>query len=401
MKILYLCPDLGIHLEGHKGASAHVRDLVKAFTNLGHEVEVIALSNGVNNGLNSKITPLTVSILYERLSSDDPSPILRALRHIWNNVTVEKLLDGVLNDFNPDILYERYSPFGVTGVVMANKTGIPHVLEVNAPLAWEGKQFRKQALADVAEELEQIILKMTSLIITVSKTMRDILIDYGVPGSRIAVVPNGVDVNNFNCDDTLDSKNSRDKFVIGFVGSMKSWHGIDILANAFRELSFDPSFHLLVVGDGSMGKVIRVLRDEFPDRITLTGAVPHNEVASHIRSMDLAVAPYPKLDNFYFSPLKILEYMAVGKAVVAAEIGQIKELIDHGRTGFLVPPGDYISLANTIKNLHANKELCYSVGRQAADEVKREHTWNHRASDIINIINNINTAAVRGDLIID
>jgi glycosyltransferase involved in cell wall biosynthesis len=398
MRILYLCPDLGIPIEGHKGASAHVRDLVKAFKNLGHEVEVIASSNGNNNGFNAKIIPIKVSNLYESLSSDNTSHILRALRHIWNNVTVEKLLDEVLSDFNPDIIYERYSPFGVSGVVMANNNGIPHVLEVNAPLVWEGKQFRKQALVNVAEELEQIVLKKTSLIITVSNTLHDILINYGVPDSRIAVIPNGVDVTNFTFDDTVCSNNSRDKFVIGFVGSMKSWHGIDILADAFRELSFDPSYNLLVVGDGLMLKVMRGLRDEFPGRVTLTGAVPHNEVPSYIRSMDIAVAPYPNFDNFYFSPLKILEYMAVGKAVVAAEIGQIKELIDHGRTGFLVPPGDSISLADAIKHLHANRELCHSVGLQAADEVKSKHTWSHRASDIINIINNLNAPVEIGEL---
>jgi len=401
MKILYLCPDLGISLEGHKGASAHVRDLVRAFSILGHEVRVIASSNGVKTDIGAEIIPITVSDIYNTISLDNSSRIIRALGHLWNNVTLEKLLGYILKDFKPDILYERYSPFGVAGVVLAKNNGIPHILEVNAPLAWEGKQFRKQALQDVAEELEQIVLNMTSLIVTVSKTMRDILMDYGVSNSRIVVVPNGVDPRNFSSEGPVYNLHSQNKFVIGFVGSMKSWHGIDLLAKAFRELSSDPNFHLLLVGDGSMMKVMYSLRDEFPDRVTLTGAVPHNEVPSYIRSMDVAVAPYPKFDNFYFSPLKILEYMSVGRAVVAAEIGQIKELIKDGKTGFLVPPGDSILLAETIKKLYTNRELCSSVGRQAAAEVKRAHTWTHRASDIINIVKNVNAMSETGDRIYD
>lgn len=400
MKILYLCPDLGISLEGYKGASAHVRDLVTAFSTLGHDVKIIASSKGFDNGLNAQIIPITVSNLYESLSeSENPSRILRALRHVWNNITVENLLYDVLSVFKPDFIYERYSPFGITGVVMANNYEIPHILEVNAPLAWEGQRYRKQALADVAEELEQIALKMTSLIITVSNNLRDILINYGIPVSKIAVVPNGVDVNNFFSEDALGVNNTSDEFVIGFVGSMKSWHGIDILANAFRELSSDPRYNLLIVGDGSMLKVMRVLRDEFPNRVTLTGAVPHDRVASFIRAMDIAVAPYPNLDNFYFSPLKILEYMAVGKAVVAAEVGQIKELIDHGRTGFLVPPGDHVVLSNTIKYLQTNRELCHSLGINAAKEVINKHTWTHRASDILSIVKNMEAKAEKGDLV--
>lgn len=381
MRICYLCADLGIEIGGHKGASAHLRGLVKAMDGLGHDVLVVSPNPGDTE---VTVVPTQVPHVAKAVrSSDSNRPLARALGHLWHNVAVERTLNEVLPSFGADLLYERYSPFGVAGGVVSRLLRIPHVLEVNAPLAWEGKRYRQQALSDAAEFLEQTAFATASLIVTVSAELRETLVESGVSADKIRVVPNGVDPDLFSpvgesLPDGLDGK-----FVVGFVGSLKPWHGVELLADAFRQLVPDPRFHLLVVGQGPMSKVLGGFGKEFPDRLTLVGAVPQRDVPSYVRAMDVALAVYPRLERFYFSPLKVLEYMAAGRAVVASRSGQIAELIDDGETGILVPPADPPALATAIRRLADDEALRRGLGEAAAAEVRRHHTWSQRATQIL------------------
>jgi glycosyltransferase involved in cell wall biosynthesis len=99
--------------------------------------------------------------------------------------------------------------------------------------------------------------------------------------------------------------------------------------------------------------------------------------------MSIAVAPYPAQEQFYFSPLKVLEYMASGRAVVCSRIGQLETLIRDGETGILVEPGDPAALAGALHRLGSQADLRASLGRQAAAEAARLHSWNRRASGIL------------------
>ncbi|NIQ27516.1 MAG: glycosyltransferase [Gammaproteobacteria bacterium] len=172
--------------------------------------------------------------------------------------------------------------------------------------------------------------------------------------------------------------------MLGFVGSLKPWHGVDLLAETFRRLATnDPRLHLLVVGEGPGARHVEALAAELPGRVTRVGPVPQSQVASYLRAMDIAVAPYPRLDRFYYSPLKVLEYMATGRAVVASEIGQVSKLIRHQETGVLVPAGAPAELADAIAGLAADGPLRRRLGAAAAAEVKRQHLWTHRVDRIL------------------
>jgi glycosyltransferase involved in cell wall biosynthesis len=179
-----------------------------------------------------------------------------------------------------------------------------------------------------------------------------------------------------------------DKFVVGFVGSLKPWHGIEILADAFLRLASDQRFHLLVVGDGPSANVLEKLERELPERVTRTGAVMHEDVVQYMHAMDVAVAPYPPLSKFYFSPLKILEYMAAGRAVVASDIGQLRYLIRDGETGILLPPGDSNALADVLQSLIESRDRCLQLGLAAATEAREHHTWSKRAAEILERVEN-------------
>ena len=174
--------------------------------------------------------------------------------------------------------------------------------------------------------------------------------------------------------------------MVGFVGSLKPWHGIEVLADAFRVLAEDPRFGLLVVGDGPRADVVDDLAHELPGRVTFVRGVPQSEIPAQMRAMDVAVVPYPPQEPFYFSPLKVFEYMATGRAVVASRIGQLDELVRDGDTGLLVPPGDVRALARAVRRLADDDGLRASLGANAAAEARRVHTWTHRASAIVELV---------------
>jgi glycosyltransferase involved in cell wall biosynthesis len=134
---------------------------------------------------------------------------------------------------------------------------------------------------------------------------------------------------------------------------------------------------LLIVGDGpGKGKLLADLHTAgVNDYAYLVGAVPPERVPGLLASMDVAVAPAPKLASFYFSPLKVYEYMAAGRAVVAGRIGQMAELIQDGVTGLLVAPGDPAELASALERLVRDPGLRQRLGQRARHSVEREHTW--------------------------
>lgn len=397
MRILYLCADRGITLSKHNGATAHFRSLVGSFARIGHDVLVMTPTTDDTSVLGVPVeripTPDTLADLLADVDAEVPRPererqrhrrrVVHALGHSWNNVMVERTLDDVVPRFRPDFIFELYSPFGVAAGLWARRHGMRHLLNVHAPLAWEGATFRKQALQEAAEVLEDATFTAARRICTNSEEMKDQLVTAGVEASKISVVINGVDAESFSPDGAATRPVPSDAVVIGFCGSLKGWHGVDVLVAAFRKLATDPRYHLLIVGDGPLRKDVQALAEELPGRVTFTGAMPFPEVPDHVRAMDIAVAPFPPLERFYFSPLKVLEYMACGKPTVASSIGQVNHLVREGETGLLVPPGDADALARALSRLGEDPEARRRMGREACDEARERHAWTARAAEIV------------------
>ena len=139
------------------------------------------------------------------------------------------------------------------------------------------------------------------------------------------------------------------------------------------------------LGYAAIGLLER-LRGEFPGRVTVTGGLPHEQIPDVLRGIDVAVAPYPASEEFYFSPLKVLEYMAGGRAIVASRIGQLRQLIRDGETGLLVEPGSAPALAAAVRRLRADAGLRDRLARGARQEVERHHTWRARAAAILALV---------------
>ena len=412
MKILYLCADSGIDIAGVKGASIHVRALVRAFADLGHDVTVLCTTASCPQSLQSDlkarvlVSPLATWIrslrnLLRSLNRFLGRPERRNLDlvKLLHNFGFRKSVIRAVRQTKPDFIYERYSLWSVAGLEVAKQRSIPLVLEVNAPLAYEEQVYRAGlTFPPVARWAERLLWRKADVVIPVSGALHDRMANARVAPERIHVLPNAVDTDLFRAD--VDGQVVRDcfplanRFVVGFVGSFKAWHGIDLLLEAFQDVHrSDPLTHLLLVGDGPLRESLeeRVRNIRLEKAVTFAGAVPHEEIPQFLANMDVAIAPYPPLDEFYYSPLKLFEYMAAGRAIVSSRIGQVAEIITDGLNGLLFEPGDRTGLVECIQRVRKDPKLQAELGRNATAACS-QNTWKQHAVRVVEWVEPLETS---------
>jgi glycosyltransferase involved in cell wall biosynthesis len=402
MKVLYLCSDHGIDLSGVKGASIHVRSFVRALVELGHDVTVA----GTKVSLPESFATMTGATIVRAALTQRNRALLRAIKagnrflgrsqirgrdlvRAVHNVEFFRVADECAGRFLPSFVYERYSLWGTAGERLARKYSIPLVLEVNSPLAYEEHYYRDgAAFPSLTRWAEQRIWRRADLLVAVSRAFHSHFEKAGVSPGNARILPNAVDTSLFRVEDeaSLRSQLKLDgRFVVGFVGSFKAWHGVDFLLRAFGRLrGEDRTYHLLLVGDGPMRTIMEeeARRLGLQEAVTLVGNVLHEEVPRYLALMDVAVAPYPALEDFYFSPLKLYEYMASSRAVVASRIGQVAEVVADGLTGLLYEPGDQKGLIGCIRRLRADENLRRELAQNARTACSK-NTWRRSAQRVV------------------
>jgi glycosyltransferase involved in cell wall biosynthesis len=414
MKIVYISADFGVPILGYKGASIHVREMVGALRLAGHAVCIIspAIDEGKEgrgkNQTEAGTPPASlagVDLLpvlpperllqlledFERLDKffGMKTRIRQELRNLLYNLALHEKALAHLQRQPVDFIYERYALFGFAGIRLARALGVPHILEVNAPLAYEQEKTRGLEMKELARETERRIFRETDRVIVVSRPLQEFVVACGVPEARIHLLPNAVEPRHFVVADHGQAVRAQyrlaGKRVIGFVGSLKPWHGVETLIEAFRALHAKaPDTHLLIVGDGPKREDLEQYAQAggLKDAVTFTGNVAYDRVPPHIAAMDVTVAPYIPHENFYYSPIKIFEYMAVGKPVVAGRIGQVEEIITDGETGMLFEPGNIEQLAAVLAKLAGDQGLCHRLGENASAWVRKERTWDNNARQV-------------------
>ncbi|MGI8964054.1 MAG: glycosyltransferase family 4 protein [Thermomicrobiales bacterium] len=402
MRYAYLSTDFGIPVYGNKGASIHVRELSSALLEEGHQIEIFTCRTGDEApvGFDVPVHELPLDKPERRLVGtlqDDPyasEPMAKEIRSMLYASTLRYRLQPLLRELQPDAIYERYALLGTTGVDLARELEIPHILEVNSPLSGEQAMHRGSAFAQTIRAVERRVLGEADHVIAVSERVKNWIVDTGVEPERVTVVPNGVNLKRFSSaqNDVRARLGLGDRPVIGFVGTLKGWHGTATLIRAVamvaRERGIERAPRLMIVGDGPQRERLAQVAvvEGLDDLTTFTGMIAHDEMVAHIAAMDIAVAPYDETPDFYFSPLKLFEYMAAGRPVIAAGIGQIADCIRHGETGLLYPPGDVESLARCIGELLDDPARARALGRAARAEATTHRSWEHNARIVNDVV---------------
>jgi glycosyltransferase involved in cell wall biosynthesis len=299
----------------------------------------------------------------------------------------------------PDVLFLRSELYNFSANLAARLHGIPVVLEVDCPTAYEHRHMSgkdKFRLPFIPEWIERWNWRRSHAIIAISTILKDYLVREGVPDSKITVIPNGADPDKFKPGlkgKTLRKKYGyQDKVVIGWIGSLFGWEGLDKLLEMARnilEMRSDVAF--LFVGGGKNKEVMESAFDskDIGTRVILTGTVSYDDVPEYLDAMDIVIAPYPKLEFWYPSSMKVFEYMSSQKAVVASAVGQLCEIIEDGVNGFLFDPDDMEAFTQKVIRLVDNSDLRRRIAINARDTVLEKYTWVKHAEEMEKIFQRI------------
>lgn len=403
-RIAYVCADRGVPILGTKGGSTHIRELVNALVKRGADVCVLAARPTDGRGrtaLRSRIIEVGSEkfprTLRNRIRHVCPSPLGETIGSetfaLLLNQALYLRLQRLHARWRIDVIYERYSLWGYAAQTFARDHGIPFVLEVNAPLRIEQARYRALHNAIVAEALEAQLFQLADRVVVPSSALRDYVVSRGARGGRVRLVPNAADPAVFRPGGgTADNTDPKAAFVIGFLGSLKPWHGIQDLVRAFVILHRrNPASHLLIVGDGPLRSEVEEFcgKEGLAAAVRLTGNVDYAQVPSLLWQMDVAVAPYPHLPDFYFSPLKIYEYMAAGVPIVASSIGQITEVLTHRKTALLHPAGSIGKMVEHIEELRARPRMRARLAREARRLAVKRFTWDRNAARVLAMVDTL------------
>lgn len=380
MRIAFLLPDPGIPVGGTKGASVHVAEVCRALIDLGSSVTLLA---------QRVAGPLPDGVDIVHL---DPGPIPRgAAGELSRMRACADFADRAapqLARLHPDLVYERLSLFFDAGAALARHAGSVRLVEVNAPVAAERERHFGLVQREAADRAERIAIAGAQ-VIAVSEPVAAWVRERGPAG--VDVVGNGVDNARFDPDarrgDALAVRRNLgldDAELVGFMGSLKPWHGVDVLLDAAERLALHrPSLRVLVVGDGPCRAALETKASTpgLAGRVIFTGGIDPRSVPSHLVALDVATAPFLPSDDFYFSPLKVVEAMAAGRPVVASRFGPIEAML--AGNGVIVPAGDAHALAGAISRLLDDRVAAASLGSAARRHAVLTHGWDGVARRIL------------------
>ena len=382
MRIVYVSTDAGAAPFGHKGASVHVQAIVAQLLDRGHEVHLVTPRPGP---VPAHLAGLRVHPIPGPQGSD-PASRERAARETDRQTA--SVLDELAAVDRIDLVYERYALWGRTTMAWARRHGVASVLEVNSPLPIE--QARHRSLVDRAgaDAVARSATSDAEVVVCVSEPVAAWVRRLGA-AAAVHVVPNGVDTRRF---EPAVVRPRPDVFTVGFVGTLKPWHGVADLVRAMALLcDGDRSYRLLLVGEGPERPRLEelVLRHGLADAVEFTGATAPQDVPAQLARMDVAVAPYPPADaeDFYFSPLKIYEYLAAGLPVVASDVGTVADLLTPNGTpiGMLYPAGSVRGLAAALAGLREAPTRRAQLGVRGRRAAVDAHDWAHVLDRILDL----------------
>lgn len=372
MRILYHHRTLGDGAEG-----VHIEQMVRAFRGLGHEVRLLCVASSAESGG----APGRVA----RVKAAMPRAAFEAAS-VAVNMPEYVAARRAIREFRPDLVYKRHARYDVGTSRAASHCRVPLVLEVNAvfsaPLY---HQFEPLAFPALSRSFERRALRSAAVVLAVSTPLAR-QID-AVSGVDAVVIPNGADPDSF-APETADATSVRTRyglgtsFTIGWTGVLRDWHGLELLLEA---LACIEHARLLIVGDGPAQPAIEARAVELGvgERVCITGRIAHTAMPDHIAAMDVCVVADERTG--VASPMKLLEYMAMARAVVAPDMENIRDVLTTETEGLLFRPGDSGALAEALRRLAGDAELRERLGSRARAQIVEGRNWRTNARAVLDL----------------
>ncbi len=356
------------------GQYVHIRALTDALSARGHDV----IMAGPDKDAPKRLSAETGGLALKRML---PGAFYEYAEYGYSLPAMARLVARA-RPHAPDLIYERYNLFYHAGVWAARRLGLPLILEVNAPLAEERARYGGLALPAFAQKSENAIWRAADVVLPVTNALAENVRAAGVSEDRIAVIQNGVE-EAFLRDHDPGPIRARygleSQTIIGFAGFVRDWHRVDRVLH-YMAGAEAPNLHFLLVGDGPARADLESLarRQGLADRMTVTGAVQRADMAAHIAAFDIAVQPAV---TPYASPLKLFEYMALGKAIVAPKSANIDEVVAGGEEALLFDMSEDEAFNAALQRFVDDEELRRRIGLAARDRLVRDdRTWSANAA---------------------
>lgn len=391
MKILYH------HRTASKdGQAVHIEEMIQSLRDQGHEVVVVAPGQGDPASGHAGSMGGEVGWV-QRLRAALPKAVYELMELAYSLVAYRRL-KAAAKAFQPDVIYERYNLFLLSGLMLKRKLGLPLLLEVNAPLADERqKHGGGLGLPALARWAEAKVWRGADRVLPVTQVLAGHVRAVGVPDERIVVIPNGINEAHFAHAATPAEAKRRlgwsDALVLGFTGFVRDWHGMDKVVRWLATPEAPAAARLLLVGDGPARAELEALARELHlgDRVRFTGVVDRHEVPGYVAAFDIALQPAVVA---YASPLKLFEYLALGKAVVAPSTPNLVEVLTHDRNALLFDPEQPRGFEAALQQLSTDAALRERLGAAAkATITDRCLTWHHNAERVVHMAQDLKQVA--------
>lgn len=362
------------------GQDVHIDEMIRAFRKAGHEVIIAApqahteADFGEDAGFIAWLKKSIPKFVYEILEFGYSFVAYRRLKKLYR-------------EHRPDFLYERYNVLLLAGPWFKKRFGLPYILEVNAPLVYERSRYDGMALKSFAAWTERKTWQEADYTLPVTNELAHFLRAEGVSEDRIRVIPNGINRDRFPRD--LSGEAMREKHglvgktILGFTGFIRDWHGLPRVIDAIADQTDRDDLHFLVIGDGPARKELEAhaIKRGVADKLTLTGIVERDQVGGYVAAFDIALQP---LVTDYASPLKLFEYMGLGRAIIAPDQPNIREVLSDEKNALLFDPSNDDYFKDAIKRLCQDAALRRQLGNAAAQSVEDEdYTWDGNARRVI------------------
>jgi glycosyltransferase involved in cell wall biosynthesis len=387
LKILYVAS--GIPVPGSLGGSTHTLEVARGLAARGHMLHVVAC--GRTGGLAALARP--VSTIYDGFH----------LHHIdipkAASLLGAPLIARLAHAIGPDVIMERYYNFAGGGLLAARRLGIPAILEVNALIVDPPEVFKRRLDDRLGGPLRRWALaqcRWASRIVTPLHTT----IPPEIPRTKIVELSWGANVDRFTpiLDYDGQVQNPKSKIqnpaTVVFLGSFRAWHGVlDFVRAAAMLLAWGRNCRFLLIGDGPERAAAKRLAAAWPGRFVFTGAVPYEQVPGLLAEASIGVAPFntaphPALRaaGFFWSPLKVYEYMAAGLPVVTADIHPLNQVVRDGQEGALFREGDVAGLAAALARLLDDPAAAQAIGARARERVAERYSWARHCAELERIM---------------